>query len=725
MKFTKFLTFASYIIAVAAEITLTPGPASCDYKKKDLDDSYDPDADISIECSGTICKVNGTGATADDGLVTISTAGTYIVQGSLEGQLRIEATKEDYIHLILNSVAITSSNGPAIYGIEADKVTITLVGENELIDSANYSVDQDDEPDACLFIGADLTINGKGSVSITGNYGDAIRSKKDLKIVDGNIIIPQAAVKGIKAKNSVCIKDGTIDINSTDAAIKASKDDDPEKGFVVIDGGNISITTADKGIQAETHLTINGGLVDVKKCAEGLQAQMIDIVGGETHILASDDGISAAEIKNKTATNTRGGWGMNSGKNGEVYVNIVGGKTFITVEGFDTDGIDANGALYIGGEAELYVSHQGGDIYGNMAALDADSGNSIVAGATVIATAGGSSGMGGFGGPGGGFGGPGGGFGGPGGGQGGQGGQGDFPPPDFQGQGDFPPPDFQGQGDFPPPDFQGQGDFPQPDFNNTQFAVGPDGMPPEFNNTQARGPGGRGRGGGGPPGGMGGGMGGPPFEESGKVYQAKIQTSFDTQAADTEIVIKDAEGNVIASFTPIIEFSKILATSPKMVVGETYTIIAGNVIETAVAEAAAEGSVNSPSVELPGGEVKAAPAATETTKAEATPTAKTESNPTNNANADKTTCSTSILEQGYKCCSAFCRVYYEDEDGTWGVENKEWCGCNRDTSKTCPSVITDQGYPCCSKNNCKVITTDDNGKWGIENNHWCGISDSC
>lgn len=410
MKLLNFIILlVAYLLTISVvtseEVTLTAGPVTCDYKNKDTSDDYSsPNA--TIKCSDSTCTVSGSGATASDGLLNINAAGTYVIQGSLNGQVKIEVTKEDFVHLVLNGVIITSNDGPAIYGVTADKITMTLVGDNTLTDSSNYTNLVDEEPDACLFTDSDLSINGTGSLSVTGKYGDAIRCKKDLKIVSGNITVPSAVQRGIKAKNSICIKDGTIDINSTNTAIKVTKDDDAGKGYIVIDGGNVAISTEKDGIHAETHLTIRGGYVNVKKCAEGIEGQMIDIIGGEVHVLASDDGINASKISttdtNNTTSNMKrnpegkpgGNPGGNPGDNqqstgtdGSVYINIVGGKTYVTVSGNDADGIDSNGVLYIGGNAEVYTSIEGGDVYGNMAALDAEGTNAIVEGATVIVTA--------------------------------------------------------------------------------------------------------------------------------------------------------------------------------------------------------------------------------------------------------------------------------------------------------------------------------------------------
>ncbi|OUM63437.1 carbohydrate-binding module family 13 [Piromyces sp. E2] len=94
---------------------------------------------------------------------------------------------------------------------------------------------------------------------------------------------------------------------------------------------------------------------------------------------------------------------------------------------------------------------------------------------------------------------------------------------------------------------------------------------------------------------------------------------------------------------------------------------------------------------------------------------------------NKSPCSNAILNQGYKCCYRYCQIVYEDESGTWGYENNEWCGCSHDNTvmPSCPNAIRAQGYKCCSNHNCDVYATDQDGKWGIENNEWCGITDNC
>jgi len=88
---------------------------------------------------------------------------------------------------------------------------------------------------------------------------------------------------------------------------------------------------------------------------------------------------------------------------------------------------------------------------------------------------------------------------------------------------------------------------------------------------------------------------------------------------------------------------------------------------------------------------------------------------------EKATCWSTAL--GYPCCKSISAVYFEDESGSWGVENGEWCGIIK-SAETEKCWSTKLGYPCCSKCT-EVVETDSDGKWGIENGSWCGLLASC
>jgi len=106
------------------------------------------------------------------------------------------------------------------------------------------------------------------------------------------------------------------------------------------------------------------------------------------------------------------------------------------------------------------------------------------------------------------------------------------------------------------------------------------------------------------------------------------------------------------------------------------------------------------------------------------------SNNNDDGEAKVNKCSTKITDQGYDCCSSSCITIFSDKDGDWAIENGKWCGCgdnNADDNVSnvklskCSSKITDKGYKCCPLD-CRVVYTDDDGTWGLNNNYWCGCN---
>lgn len=254
-----------------------------EYKEEDLEDSWEQDEAVMIQCSGAEVSIDGKGAKEKDGIITISSAGTYVLSGELEqGQVQIDAGKEDEVHLVLNGFTAASGNGAVINGIQSKKIILTLADgtENTISDSQEYGFENgEDEPDAAIFSKDDITINGGGSLTVNGNYQDGIRSKDDLKIISG-VITVTAAADGLKGKDSVVIRDGDITVNAALDGIKSNNDTETDKGYVVIEGGSIKITSGDDGIQAETILQITDATVEIE--AGGGSALAADRTGAQS-----------------------------------------------------------------------------------------------------------------------------------------------------------------------------------------------------------------------------------------------------------------------------------------------------------------------------------------------------------------------------------------------------------------------------------------------------------
>ena len=263
--------------------------------------------------------------------VNISEEGIYLISGSAnEATIVVEAPETAKVQLVLDGVSITNENFPAIYVKSADKVFVTLQGENTLEVTGEFVADGDTNTDGVIFSKDDLCLNGSGSLTINSS-DHAIVGKDDLKVTGGTYTLNAANGSGLKANDSVRIASGAFTINAADG-IKAKNDDDNELGYVYIKDGNFNITTTDNCIQGYAFVWIDGGTYTLngEECIEGTYIQ---INGGNFDITANDDAINAS-IKSSVYTPT---------------LEITGGTLNIEMAQGDTDALDSNGYIYIKG----------------------------------------------------------------------------------------------------------------------------------------------------------------------------------------------------------------------------------------------------------------------------------------------------------------------------------------------------------------------------------------
>ncbi|MGN1270176.1 MAG: carbohydrate-binding domain-containing protein [Clostridia bacterium] len=217
-------------------------------------------AKVNLSDSKTI--IEGKGVTATENIITINSAGTYYITGSIsDGNIIIEANKNDEVQIVLDNASITSKYTAPINAKECSKLTITLAdnSENTITDSETCTIFTDtekSEPDGTIFTKTDLVINGNGKLIVNANYLDGIVSKDGLKIINSNIKI-NAKDDGIRGKDYVAINNANIDITSKGDGIKSTNTEDTELGYIALEGGTININSESDGIQAETILNIS------------------------------------------------------------------------------------------------------------------------------------------------------------------------------------------------------------------------------------------------------------------------------------------------------------------------------------------------------------------------------------------------------------------------------------------------------------------------------------
>jgi hypothetical protein len=181
--------------------------------------------------------------------------------------------------------------------------------------------------------------------------------------------------KAIKAASDISISGGTFTIDSADDSIHSNN-------TINIAGGEFSLTAGDDGIHADASIIVKDGKINIAKSYEGIESALITIDGGETNIIASDDGLNVGGGADGSSVNGRTEQNSFS-SSGDRKLTINGGYIVVNSEG---DSLDSNGSMYMNG-GTVVVS---GPTANNNGALDYD-GEFVVKGGFLIAA--GSSGM--------------------------------------------------------------------------------------------------------------------------------------------------------------------------------------------------------------------------------------------------------------------------------------------------------------------------------------------
>ena len=250
---------------------------------------------IHLSDSGITVEGDTKGVTAVSGkAVTISASGNYTVDGSItDGQILVNipdtTADSDAVSLYLQDVTMTSSNGaPCILGQSAKKLKLTCSGENTLTDTA---AEANADTSGVIYGDCDITVtkNSTGTLNITSSMNTAIRSKDDIKLNGGAVVIntdvdDTSDADAIRANNTLEVDGASVSITSSADGLKSSKED------VSILSGKVSIKVGNDAVQAATALNTSGGTV----IASGDRGFTLDengtlaITGGDVLATATD-----------------------------------------------------------------------------------------------------------------------------------------------------------------------------------------------------------------------------------------------------------------------------------------------------------------------------------------------------------------------------------------------------------------------------------------------------
>ena len=269
---------------------------------------------------------------SDSKTITITKAGVYHISGSAsDATIVVNASSDDKVQIVLDGVNITNTDFPCIYVKQADKVFVTLVGENTLSVTGSFTTDGDTNTDGVIFSKDDLVLNGTGSLTVNST-DNGIVCENDIKVTGGNYTIT-ASSKAFEANDSIRVADGTFTLEAGADGLHAENDDDDTLGYIYIGGGSFTIQAGDDGIHANSLVQIDGGsfTISAAECIEGTYIQIND---GTFALSSWDDAINAAKKSSAYTTPT---------------VEINGGDITITMSAGDTDGIDSNGDIIVNG----------------------------------------------------------------------------------------------------------------------------------------------------------------------------------------------------------------------------------------------------------------------------------------------------------------------------------------------------------------------------------------
>ena len=177
---------------------------------------------------------------------TVTSAGTYVLSGCLEGQVTVEAGDDDEVILELSGVTITCGKDSPIKILNADKVEISAKKDTENVINDTRSAktaENDEQGEGAIYAKCDLKLKGNGTLVVSAAYNNGVHTTEDLTIK--NLALKVTAYNNaLKGNDSINIESGNIAAISTNGdGVKTSATDTNKSGVTRGDinllGGNI------------------------------------------------------------------------------------------------------------------------------------------------------------------------------------------------------------------------------------------------------------------------------------------------------------------------------------------------------------------------------------------------------------------------------------------------------------------------------------------------------
>lgn len=343
----KKLLAALLASALAAGMLPTSACAASDYTTANA-------TLVTLTDSSATAKGKYTGYEIDGTDVSITAAGTYVFSGDCDdGSITVKKGVTG-VTIVLNGLTLTNDDSAAItLNKTAEASLIAAAGTTNTV--ADTEGSNDENAAVKVKSGAALAIGGTGTLTVDGNAKNGIKGAADAVITVAEVKLNiNAANDGLSCDDELNITGGTLSITAGGDAVKASPDtgdtensDTTSLGNVTISGGTLTLATGDDGVHADNDLVIgtkgasstSTPRINITASYEGLEGTTVTVYSGDIDVVASDDGVNAA---NSTL-----------GERSDKYaISIAGGDLYIDA---GSDGLDSNNDINItGGKVEVY-----------------------------------------------------------------------------------------------------------------------------------------------------------------------------------------------------------------------------------------------------------------------------------------------------------------------------------------------------------------------------------
>lgn len=222
--------------------------------------------------------------------LVIKSGGVFVLTGTFSGKITVNDSSSD-VRLVLNGVNISTTEAQDSASIVFKKPSSDIISKRIItvsagtINTLSDSVGDTAEGDGAVIQAKkrDLIINGSGTLNLNcvGAETSGIKVKTSLTINGTTINVNDATKSGIKADQSIVIKNASIAVDADGDGIKT--DIEPEtaeeatacasdiaNGYIYIENSDITIVSGDDGISANGCLYIaNSGTKTINITTNG------------------------------------------------------------------------------------------------------------------------------------------------------------------------------------------------------------------------------------------------------------------------------------------------------------------------------------------------------------------------------------------------------------------------------------------------------------------------